>query len=66
MKSKDDPAYQHEMNELRKLSAYFIEAHDKKDFFSQLLLSGMMLAQTVKIYKLSPPAGILDPKKLFD
>lgn len=61
----DDPAYEHELGVLEELCRKFLDARERGDFDACLLLCGQMTAQHATIYKLSPPAGILDPATLF-
>jgi hypothetical protein len=61
-----DPAYAFEFDRLADLCHEFLAAHAPGDEGSMLLVTGMMLVQLATIYKLSPPAGILDPRTLFE
>lgn len=63
--STDDPAYQHELEELLLLCRGFIAARESENFEYQLLIVGAIIAQCANIYLLSPPAGILDPAEMF-
>ncbi len=66
MKGENDPAYEHEMGVMENMCREFILARDENDFGRQLLYCGAILGQCAVIYKLSPPAGIMNPKDLFD
>lgn len=61
-----DPAYVAELAELRERCATFIERHDAGDFDGCLLDAGLLIAQAANVWKLSPPAGVFDPRTLFD
>lgn len=61
----DDPAYEHELAELDRFVVEYQTARAAGDFDVVLFICGKMLAQHAAIYKLSPPAGLLDPADLF-
>lgn len=61
----DDPAYQFELEKMDSLCRDYLTARADSNSVVVLLLLGMMTAQHAAIYKLSPPAGILDPADLF-
>ncbi len=61
----DDPAYRHELAELDRIIADYVQARANGDDFLTQLLTGMMTAQLAAIYKLSPPAGLVDMAALF-
>lgn len=69
-----DPAYDFEFERLERLCRNFLaireeaRAHPDRHevaFAASLLVTGMLISQLAAIYKLSPPAGILDPATLF-
>lgn len=61
----DDPAYAFEQARLAELCRSFLQAHERGDFDGMLFLTGALTAQTAALWRLSPPAGILDPAQLF-
>lgn len=63
---ENDPAYEHELEKMENLCKEFILAREEKDFGRQILYVGAILGQCAVIWKLSPPAGIMDPRTLFD
>jgi len=61
----DDPAYHWELSKLDKMVDEYREARMKGNDDWALVSIGMMLAQIAAIYKLSEPAGLIDPADLF-
>jgi hypothetical protein len=61
----DDPAYRTELEALDRIVADYVQARATGDDFLTQLLTGMMTAQLAAIYKLSPPAGLVDIPSLF-
>jgi hypothetical protein len=60
-----DPAYAFEYDRLADLCRVFLSAHEKGDELGMPLATGQITAQCAAIYKLSPPAGVLDVAALF-
>lgn len=60
-----DPAYRAELEKLDSLVADYVKARAANDAVAVLLLLGMMTAQHAVIYKLSPPAGLIDVAAMF-
>lgn len=61
----DDPAYREELATLGNLCREFVAQEDAENGDGMLLVCGMMLAQLAAIYRLSPPAGLIDVPAMF-
>lgn len=61
----DDPAYRFELEKLDSLVADYVKAREANDGSATMLVLGMMTAQLAALYKLSPPAGLIDVPGLF-
>lgn len=60
-----DPAYEFEFAELDSTVDDYRKAREAGDFQMTMLFVGMMTAKLANIYKLSPPAGIIDVPAMF-
>lgn len=63
--SHPDPAYRYEQSRLAALCRDYIKAYEAEDQTAIQLLTGMIIGQGAAIYKLSPPAGLIDVPSMF-
>ena len=63
--SHPDPAYRYEQDKLANLCRDYLKAHEAEDQTATQILTGMIIGQCAAIYKLSPPAGLIDVPSMF-
>lgn len=61
----DDPAYLHELERLAEECRGFLAAFGTDDFDAAIYHAGRLHLQAISVYKLSPPAGIIDIPSLY-
>lgn len=60
-----DPAYEYELAALEEACREYLAAREAGQYEWSLMLCGNLIAHLASVYKLAPPAGIVDVPAMF-